>query len=568
MIRNYVYKLYASKHTKDLSRLVTSTNFAWNHVVELARRYYKLYHVSLPLGKLLKHMAKLRKKDPFWCKLYAQSMQAICQKYADALNAHFKNGRGFPREHKKHAGGSVLFKSASDFKLTVDSKTGILVINKLGKNWKFKFKVTRPWGDIKNITVKRDNDGSLYLVVCCNVPEQHLEREDSGSIGMDFGLKTFLTLSDGSSVEIPDYHKQALDETKAADRSYSLKRNARVYGTSFKRAKKRKQKLHRKVADRRSDFHWKLAHELCKRYKFIAIEDLNIEGMKRYGHWGRKVSSLGYGEFIQKLLVVAEKYGTIVQKIDRWAPSSQVCSECGYQWKGTKDLNVREWTCPECGCVNDRDVNAARNILRLGIERYTGEGVPLAGSGSQSLQGSPGQCSHVGALVAPGLAKNPMTFSRGSTSRFKEKRSLIMEDRSKLAKLREWVEESYCHQSNVAIEFPHSTAATKAETMHLVLDWIDELTADGNQLYEGTDNTDACNAAAMDKFATLHVLAFRKSIDLYKRGFRDGADWMADKATDWLNENVDNYNDYDGLDECAFNFDFQHALTALTTETE
>lgn len=396
MIRNYKYKLYTSKHTKDLSKLVTSTNFVWNHVVQLARRYYKLYHKSVTPAQLQKHMLKLYKKDQFWCKLHTHSMQAICQKYAETLNNHFTLGRGFPREHKKHTGGSVLFKGTGGYRLYENSKHGVLVVNKLGKNRKFKFKVTRPWGDIKNITVKRDNDGCLYLVVCCNVPEQHREREDSGSIGMDFGLKTFLTLSDGSSVDIPDYHKQALGETKAADRSYSLKRNAKVYGTSFKRAKKRKQKTHRKVADKRSDFHWKLAHELCKKNKFIAIEDLNIDGMKRYGHWGRKVSSLGYGEFIQKLLVVAEKYGTIVQKIDRWSPSSQVCSECGYRWSGTKDLKVREWVCPECGCVHDRDVNAAKNILRLGIERYTGEDVPLAGSGSKTLQGIPEQCSHAG----------------------------------------------------------------------------------------------------------------------------------------------------------------------------
>ena len=158
---------------------------------------------------------------------------------------------------------------------------------------------------------------------------------------MDFGMKTFLTLSDGSSVAIPDYHKQSLKSIKAADRSYSLKRNAQVYGSSFRRAKKAKAKAHRKAANQRSDFHWKLAHELCRKYSFIAIEDLNLKGMQMHRNWGRKVSSLGYGEFVQKLLVVAEKYGTVVEKISRWEASSQTCSECGHVWKGTKDLSVR-----------------------------------------------------------------------------------------------------------------------------------------------------------------------------------------------------------------------------------
>ena len=330
-IRNYKYKLYASKHTKGLSRLVTSANFAWNHIVTLCRRYYKIYHKTVSPSQLQRHMVKLYKNNPCWSKFHTHTLQAICQKYSEALNQHFKkNGRGFPRIHKVHQTGSILFKGTGGYSLTTEGRRGVLVINKLGKNKKFKFKVTRPWGDVKNITVKRDSDGCLYLVVCCIVPEEHREREESGSIGMDFGMKTFLTLSDGSSVDIPDYHKQSLKETKAADRSYSNKRNAKVYGTSFKRARKIKRKAHRKVANRRSDFHWKLAHELCRKHSFIAIEGLNLKGMQMHRNWGRKISSLGYGEFVQKLMVVAEKYGTVVEKIGRFEASSQTCSECGY----------------------------------------------------------------------------------------------------------------------------------------------------------------------------------------------------------------------------------------------
>ena len=420
MIRNYKYKLYASKHTKDLARLVTSANFAWNHVVELSRRYYRIFHKSLSPAKLQHHMAKLAKRDRYWSKLHSQTMQWVCQKYTEALKQSFKQKRrGFPRCHKKHVGGSILFKGKGGYTLTSNGKRGFLTINKLNKNWKFKFKVTREWGDIRNVTIKRDNDGCLYLVICCNVPERRLEREESGSIGMDFGMKTFLTMSDGESVEIPDYHKQSLEETRKADRSYSKKLNAKVYGSSFKRAKKAKRKAHRKVADRRSDFQWKLAHELCRWNSFIAIEDLNLEGMKKHKRWGRKISSLGFGEFVRKLYVVAEKYGTTVHKINRFAASSQTCSECGYVHKGTKDLKVREWACPECGAVHDRDVNAARNILAFAMEEMKGEGVPLIGSGSKTLYGSPSaQPCLEGNLHGP--SENPTIFSRGSTSKHSE----------------------------------------------------------------------------------------------------------------------------------------------------
>jgi putative transposase len=236
------------------------------------------------------------------------------------------------------------------------------VVNSLGKNKRFKFKITRPWCKVKTISILRDTDNCLYLVVTCDVEvKQYEPKEDMGPIGVDFGLKCFLTLSDGSKGAIPDFNKLQKKVVSKADRSYSFKSKAAVYGTNFKRAKKIKAKAHRKEANQRSDFHWKLAHELCKHHSFIGIEDLNLDGMKRL--WGRKVSNLGYGEFIQKLMIVAEKYGTEVVKVDRFFASSQTCSDCGYVNKDVKNLTVREWVCPVCGCVHDRDVNAAKNIL-------------------------------------------------------------------------------------------------------------------------------------------------------------------------------------------------------------
>lgn len=108
---------------------------------------------------------------------------------------------------------------------------------------------------------------------------------------------------------------------------------------------------------------WGLAHQLCKQYDYIFIEDLNIEGMKRL--WGKKVSDLSHSSFIDKLTYVASKYGVTIHKIDKWYPSSKTC-ECGCINKGLS-LRDRTWVCPSCGAVNDRDVLAARNILRKGI---------------------------------------------------------------------------------------------------------------------------------------------------------------------------------------------------------
>lgn len=130
------------------------------------------------------------------------------------------------------------------------------------------------------------------------------------------------------------------------------------------------QQAYRKINDLRSDFQWKLAHDLCKQYDYIFIEDLNIEGMKRL--WGKKVSDLSHSSFIDKLMYVASKYGVIVHKIDKWYPSSKTC-ECGCINKGLS-LRDRTWVCPACGAVNDRDILAARNILRKGISELESMG--------------------------------------------------------------------------------------------------------------------------------------------------------------------------------------------------
>ena len=123
-------------------------------------------------------------------------------------------------------------------------------------------------------------------------------------------------------------------------------------------------KMHERIANLRDDWQWKLAHELCRAYDIICIEDLNIEGMKRL--WGRKVSDLAFSEFALKLEQIAFKYGCEIKKVDRYYASSKTCGHCGFVNKELT-LHNRQWVCPDCGAVLNRDLNAAENILRQGI---------------------------------------------------------------------------------------------------------------------------------------------------------------------------------------------------------
>ena len=131
--------------------------------------------------------------------------------------------------------------------------------------------------------------------------------------------------------------------------------------------------MHKKISNQRKDFHFKLANKICSEYALICIEDLNIKGMQK--RWGRKISDYGFSEFIKILEYKAREIGSIVQKIDRYYPSSQICHVCGTKNPETKNLAVREWICEKCKTSHDRDRMLLKIYGRLGhqpsLERYS-----------------------------------------------------------------------------------------------------------------------------------------------------------------------------------------------------
>jgi putative transposase len=280
-----------------------------------------------------------------------------------------KIGRGRPNFHNPYKSGSFMFKGKVGYSLNGNTIT----INKLKHT--YKFKLTRQYGTVKNVHVKRDNLGYLWLIITTDVQPKLYDRLGNASIGLDFGMKHFITTSDGEIIDSPETYKKSLKQLSKLNCNLSKKKSG---SNSRKRAKRELTKLHERIANQRSDFQWKLAHDLCKHCSHIGIEDLNLNGMKKL--WGRKISDLSYGDFVQKLMYVSQKYNTSVVKIGRFDATSQVCHCCGYKNSSTKDLSVRTWTCPECGIEHDRDVNAAINILLIS----KGKGISLGSSDSKT----------------------------------------------------------------------------------------------------------------------------------------------------------------------------------------
>jgi putative transposase len=200
----------------------------------------------------------------------------------------------------------------------------------------------------------------MVVVVDQEKSEANIKFETSRIAGFDFGLKTFLTVSDGTQIESPQFLRQSLNKIKQASRDYSRK----VKGSNNReKARKNLVRKYEDVTHARTDWFWKLAHSLTDRFDVLCFETLSLKGMQRL--WGRKISDLAFGEFLQILEWVAQKKGKVMVFIDRWYPSSKTCSSCGHILESL-DLSMREWRCPSCQSVNGRDENAAKNICAVG----------------------------------------------------------------------------------------------------------------------------------------------------------------------------------------------------------
>jgi putative transposase len=198
----------------------------------------------------------------------------------------------------------------------------------------------------------------LWLVFSV-IEKLQIEPSSTGkSGGFDFGLKTFLTDNEGRDYTSPQFFAQAIRKTRKLQRQLSRKvQESRRY----KRAKHTLSKHNATIANKRCDHHFKLAHRLCDEYDILYFEDLNLSGMKAL--WGRKVSDLGFRSFMETLEWVALKRAKIVIKIDRFIPTTKICSNCGQHYDLT--LRDRVLNCA-CGLTIDRDHNAAINILCAG----------------------------------------------------------------------------------------------------------------------------------------------------------------------------------------------------------
>ena len=227
-------------------------------------------------------------------------------------------------------------------------------------------------GIIKSTTISRVASGKYYVSILCETEINELPKTNS-NIGIDLGLKDMMILSNGEKVGNKKFSRKLERKLRREQRKLSRKQEvAKKEKRDLKECKNyQKQKIklvkiHEKIMNSRNDFLNKLSTEIIKSHDIICIEDLNTKGLLQNHKLARSIADVSWYKLINKLEYKAKWYGKEIIKIDRWYPSSQICSVCGEN-TGKKALSIREWTCPFCNTTHDRDINAAKNILAEGL---------------------------------------------------------------------------------------------------------------------------------------------------------------------------------------------------------
>ena len=359
--RAYKFRFYPDPEQENiLARTFGSARFAYNYMLRLRtdawyERQERIgYHETSSALTLLKKDTDFGWLNEVSCVPVQQSLRHL----QTAFTNFFAKRAAYPSFKSKHGKQSAEYTSSA-FKW--DGKS--LTLAKMKEPLAIRFSRTIPKAaKVTTVTVSKDTAGRYFVSMLCDDAVATLP-EATGQIGIDLGLTHFAVLSTGEKIAAPNVFRK--NEKKLAKLQRRLAKKQKGSKNRAK-AKLKVARIHAKIADTRRDFTHKLSTRLIRENQTIAVETLAVKNMVKNGNLAKSISDAGWSDFVRQLEYKAKWYGRTLVGIDKWYPSSKRCSACGFV-VSKMPLSVREWTCPECGAVHDRDINAACNILAAGL---------------------------------------------------------------------------------------------------------------------------------------------------------------------------------------------------------
>ena len=359
--RAYKFRLHPTPQQEiALARTFGCARFAYNYMLRqrtdawFERKEKVGYHETSAM------LTALKKTEEFsWLnEVSSVPVQQSLRHLQTAFGNFFARRSKYPTFKKKDGAQSAEY-TTSAFKWA----DGKLRIAKMDEALNIRFSRTIPKAaKVTTVTVSKDCAGRYFVSMLCTDQVQ-AKAPVAAKVGIDLGLTHFAILSTGEKIAAPNTFRK--NEEKLAKLQRRLAKKTKG-SANRKKAKLKVAKLHAKIADSRKDFLHKLSTRLVNENQVIAIETLAVSNMQKNRHLAKSISDAGWAEFVRQLKYKSLWYGRELVGIDRWYPSSKRCSDCGHT-VAKMPLNVREWACPECGTVHDRDINAARNVLAAGL---------------------------------------------------------------------------------------------------------------------------------------------------------------------------------------------------------
>ena len=374
--KTYKFRLYPNKEQeKLLANYFGSIRFVYNHFLAKRKEQYEQTKKSSNYYEQAKELTAMKKTEMYsWLKeINSQSLQYALRNLDTAYQNFFKGRAKFPCFHSKKHGGS--FAIPQHFKVE-DNR---IFIPKFKGGIRF-VKSQNVQGELRNMTVSVTPSGKYYVCIMAQVEVDDLEKTNL-SVGIDLGLKDFVITSDGDRYSSNKFIKKYSRKLTTMQKHLSRKKKG---SCSWNSQRIKVAMLQEKIMSCRKDKLHKISIDLIRRYDVVCCEDLNVKGMVKNHHLAKSISDASWGAFVTMLEYKAKWYGKTLVKIDRFYPSSKTCHHCGHINKDLK-LKDREWTCPQCGELIDRDLNAAKNILDEGLRNTSTGTVDYTGGGEVRL---------------------------------------------------------------------------------------------------------------------------------------------------------------------------------------
>ena len=368
-------RLYPTEEQEVLfNKTFGCVRFVHNQTLSDCKQSYEQTQHFPSKNERIKNLVPMKEKNEFLKEVDSTALQQSVRDLNSGINNFFKNRShfGFPKFKSKHGLKQSYRTPYNGGKADVlDNKH--IKLPKLGRVKTKRFDMPKVY-KIFNITVEKTVTGKYYASICIETEVQPLPKTGK-QVGFDLGLTDLLIGSDGTRYERPKFNYANKDKLAKEQRKLSKMRTKLERANAdldecknYQKQKHKVAKLHEHIANCAKDFNHKLSRKLVEEYDLLAFENLNVEGMKKNHKLAYSVSNVRWSQLLNFIKYKCQWYDKEFRQVDRFYPSSKICSCCGTYHKDiVNSLSVREWICPDCGTHHDRDVNAAKNILNQAL---------------------------------------------------------------------------------------------------------------------------------------------------------------------------------------------------------